>query len=224
MGAVLREFGNYDPTWYNNNLHATYVADDANINSVTGVAGDPIGNGLTMALTAALNPYPDQISPRDAFASNIFVYTGSTKYGGIKVDTGTAKIVYLGFGYETITTQANRDLLMQRVLAWFGLVPAAADDLPIAARSATVAAYPNPATGSTSLRFDLPAAGSVRLGIYDLDGSLVRNLVDEVRPAGPQSVLWNGRDAAGNLAPSGVYFYRLRAGQDAPSGKLVLTR
>jgi hypothetical protein len=215
--------GNYALAWYNSNLHATYVVDDTNVNAVTGVTGDPISNGMSMALTAALNPYPDGIAARDAFASNIFTYNATYK-AGIKVDTGTAKIVYLGFGFETITTQANRNLLMQRVLAWFGLVPAATDDLPIIARSATVSAYPNPAPGSANLRFELPAAGSVRLGIYALDGSLVRNLVDEVRPAGPQSVLWDGRNAAGNLAPSGVYFYRLRAGQDEPSGKLVLTR
>ncbi len=215
--------GNYDPAWYNANLHATYVIDDTNVNSVTGVAGDPVSNGMSMALTAALNPYPDAINARDAFASNIFTYNATYK-AGIKVDTGTTKIVYLGFGYETITTQANRDLLMQRVLAWFGLVPAAADDLPLVARSARVGAYPNPAPGSANLRFDLPAARSVRLGIYALDGSLVRNLVDEVRPAGSHNVLWDGRNAAGNLAPSGVYFYRLRAGQDEPSGKLVLTR
>ncbi len=215
--------GNYDLAWYNANLHATYVIDDANVNTVTGVAGDVVSNGLVLPLTITLNPYPDAIVARDAFGSNIFTYNATYK-AGIKVDTGTTKIVYLGFGVEEITTQANRDLLMRRVLSWFGLIPADVTDLPVAARSATIGAFPNPAPGSASLRFELPAAGPVQVGIYALDGSLVRNLVNETRPAGSQSVLWDGRNAAGNLAPSGVYFYRLRAGQDEPSGKLVLTR
>ncbi len=215
--------GNYDLAWYNANLHATYLTDDTNINTVTGVAGDPISNGMSMSLTPTLNIYPDGIQARDAFGSNIFIYNATYK-AAIKVDTGTSKIVYLGFGYEAITTQANRDLLMRRVLSWFGLVPADVTDLPLAARSATIGAFPNPAPGSANLRFNLPAAGPVQLGIYALDGSIVRNLVNETRPAGSHSVLWDGRDAAGNLAPSGVYFYRLRAGQDEPSGKLVLTR
>jgi hypothetical protein len=216
--------GNYDPTWYNANLHTTYLADDTNLNSVTGVAGDPVSNGLVIPLAAALNPYPDQLAARDAFASNIFTYTGSTKYGAVKVVNGAMKIVYLGFGFEAITTQANRDLLMQRVLSWFSLVPAAVDNLASGSRNASIFAYPNPASGQATLRFELPSSRSVRLGVYGLDGSLVRMVTEQIYPAGSHNIVWDGRNDAGNEVPSGVYFYRLRAGQDEPSGKLILTR
>ncbi len=214
---------NTDLAWYQNTLHTTYVLDDTNLNTVTGVSGDPISNGMSLALTASLNIYPDAITARDAYASNIFTYSATYK-GGVKVDTGTCRICYLGFGYETITTQANRRLLMQRILQWFGVVPADVTDLPAGSRTATVSAFPNPAMGTAGLRFDLPASGPVQLGIYALDGSLVRELLNEIRPIGTHNVVWDGRNAAGKLAPSGVYFYHLRAGQDQPSGKLVLTR
>jgi flagellar hook assembly protein FlgD len=88
-----------------------------------------------------------------------------------------------------------------------------------------VSAFPNPAHAGSNLRLSLPSAGPARLGIYALDGSLVRTLVNGVRPAGQQTLVWDGRDDAGRALPSGVYFYRLNvAGQDSPSGKLILTR
>jgi flagellar hook assembly protein FlgD len=47
--------------------------------------------------------------------------------------------------------------------------------------------------------------------VYDLSGRLVRTLVDEVRPAGFQTVVWDGFDANGQAAASGVYLVRLAA-------------
>ena len=52
-------------------------------------------------------------------------------------------------------------------------------------------------------------AGTVRLGVYDLRGRLVRTLLNEVLPAGEGSVLWNGDDETGRAAASGVYSLRL---------------
>jgi len=73
--------------------------------------------------------------------------------------------------------------------------------------------YPNPFNPMTSISFAVPRAEHVRLGVYDLAGRLVRMLVDETRDVGEHTVVWDGRDLAGNAAPSGTYLYRL----DAPS-------
>jgi len=73
------------------------------------------------------------------------------------------------------------------------------------------AVRPNPGKGSAALSFSLPREGRVRLAVYDLRGALVRTLVDEKRPAGENQVSWDGRDAFGRSAASGVYFYRLEA-------------
>jgi hypothetical protein len=56
---------------------------------------------------------------------------------------------------------------------------------------------PNPFNPLTTIRFDLPAAGPVRLAVYDLAGRLVRVLVEEARAAGSHEAVWDGRDAAG---------------------------
>ena len=73
------------------------------------------------------------------------------------------------------------------------------------------AVRPNPGKGSAALSFNLPREGKVRLAVYDLRGALVRTLVNEKRPAGEHRVSWDGRDAFGRSAPSGIYFYRLEA-------------
>lgn len=71
------------------------------------------------------------------------------------------------------------------------------------------AAAPNPFNPLTTLRFRLPVGGAVQLGVFDLHGRLIKSLVRDVLPAGEHSVTWNGRDALGRPAASGVYFMRL---------------
>jgi len=84
--------------------------------------------------------------------------------------------------------------------------------------------YPNPFNPSTSIEFKLPGQRQVRLGVYALDGRLVRLLVDGVMPAGTHVAVWDGRDQSGRMAPSGAYFYRIAAGRDLVTRKMLLTK
>lgn len=84
--------------------------------------------------------------------------------------------------------------------------------------------YPNPFNPSTTIRFDLPKAGRVRLAIYDLMGREIAVLVNEKRPQGAQEVRWDGRDSRHAQVPSGVYLYRVEAGPYHATGKLLLLR
>jgi hypothetical protein len=78
---------------------------------------------------------------------------------------------------------------------------------------------PNPFNPSTTIRFDLPSAGPVRLAIYDVGGRLVRHLAQGQLPAGTHTVVWDGRDSAGRGVSSGAYFARVEA-----SGKVATVR
>jgi len=71
--------------------------------------------------------------------------------------------------------------------------------------------YPNPGNPLVSLRYRLARDGNVRLTVYDLAGREVRTLVDGPRTAGEHQVVWDGTDAAGRPAASGVYHLLLRA-------------
>jgi hypothetical protein len=70
---------------------------------------------------------------------------------------------------------------------------------------------PNPFNPLTTLRFEVPAAGRVRLEVYDAAGRLVRVLLDADLPAGGHQAVWDGRNAAGQAVASGSYLARLQA-------------
>ena len=99
---------------------------------------------------------------------------------------------------------------------------AVGDDLPAAVSLRPCA--PNPFNPSTTIRFDLATAGPVRLDVLSADGRLVRTLVDERREAGPQAVVWNGRDSTGRLAASGTYFCRVEAHGESRSTRVTLVK
>ena len=69
---------------------------------------------------------------------------------------------------------------------------------------------PNPFTsGAVTIGFSLARPATARLLVFDVQGRMIRRLVDGSRSAGWQTVLWDGRDDRGTLQPSGIYFYRL---------------
>ncbi|MDO9170828.1 MAG: FlgD immunoglobulin-like domain containing protein, partial [bacterium] len=81
---------------------------------------------------------------------------------------------------------------------------------------------PNPFNPSTTISFLLSAPARATLVVFDARGRRVRGLLDESRPAGPASVVWDGRDDAGRALPGGVYVARLSAGSAPLAIKLSL--
>lgn len=84
--------------------------------------------------------------------------------------------------------------------------------------------YPNPFNPATHIRFALPEAAQVLLTIYDISGRKVRTLIDEARPAGYQTVLWDGKDGSGHQVSSGFYLYQLRVDRHIRNGKMILQK
>ncbi len=77
---------------------------------------------------------------------------------------------------------------------------------------------------STTIRYTLPVAAQVRLGIYDVAGREVAVLKNEQQSAGAQEVRWNGEDEAGQAVSAGVYFVRLDAGRETRYSKITLVK
>lgn len=90
--------------------------------------------------------------------------------------------------------------------------------------------YPNPFNPTTTIKFTLPlpkdggASLPASLRIYNVLGELVRTLVDEPLSAGIHHKVWDGKDDQGNPVASGIYFYRLRAGDFQDTKKMVLLK
>ncbi len=95
----------------------------------------------------------------------------------------------------------------------------AAESDPLPATFRLYSNYPNPFNPATTIQFDLPKASVVSIDIYDLLGRKIKNLVNAKQEAGTHSVIWDGRDQ-----PSGIYFYRLRAGEFTETKKMLLLK
>ena len=84
--------------------------------------------------------------------------------------------------------------------------------------------YPNPFNLETRIKYDLPARARVKLDIYNLRGELIRTLRDEEQPAGKYELRWDGRNADDNTVASGVYVYRIRAGDWKMTRRMTLVK
>ncbi len=84
--------------------------------------------------------------------------------------------------------------------------------------------YPDPFNSETKIQFDLSRTSNIRIDIFNISGHRIRTLVNEERQAGSYSVAWRGRTESGEIAPSGVYIYRMKAGDFEKSRKLLLLK
>ena len=84
--------------------------------------------------------------------------------------------------------------------------------------------YPNPFNPTTTIKFALPEASNVNLEVYNILGQKVNVLVDSYMDAGYHSIEWNGDDQNGNKVSSGVYFYKIKAGDFEQSKKMMLLK
>jgi len=84
--------------------------------------------------------------------------------------------------------------------------------------------FPNPFNPETVIKFSVKENSLVTLRIYNILGQVVTTLVDEPKPAGEYSVSWNGRNAHNEEVASGVYFYRIKAGDYESVRRMTLLR
>lgn len=90
--------------------------------------------------------------------------------------------------------------------------------------SALLQNFPNPFNAAAVIPYRLGQGGNVSIDVFDILGRHVVTLVDGPEAAGDHQAVWNGTDARGQAVGSGVYFYRLNAGEFAESRKMVLIK
>jgi hypothetical protein len=78
---------------------------------------------------------------------------------------------------------------------------------------------PNPCNPSTQITFSIPQSVHVTLKVYDVLGKEIATLVDGAKDVGTYTTTWNAQ-----MSPSGIYFYRLTAGEYTMTRKLMLLR
>jgi hypothetical protein len=84
--------------------------------------------------------------------------------------------------------------------------------------------YPNPFNPTTIIGYYLPRTSAVRLDIYDILGRDIKTVDAGTKKSGYQQVIWDGTDRDGNAVASGIYFYRLQAGEYTATRKMQLLK
>ncbi|MBU2464043.1 MAG: T9SS type A sorting domain-containing protein, partial [Candidatus Edwardsbacteria bacterium] len=83
---------------------------------------------------------------------------------------------------------------------------------------------PNPFNKQTSIKYQLPKAGRVRLNIYNIAGQLVKTLVNKDQPAGSYTLSWDRKDNHNKQVSAGVYIYYLSTGDKSQSRKMIVLK
>ena len=84
--------------------------------------------------------------------------------------------------------------------------------------------YPNPFNPTTTVDYQLPHDCEVRICIYDMQGALVKSLVNDRRNGGAYSAVWNGKNEAGRHVPTGVYLLKMTADDFQSIRKMLLIK
>ncbi len=210
---------------------------------LTGVADDPVSGYFADVDLKLLNPnvasynWSDYLTPA---GDAISIFSGATDgetYGVRYEATGHGKTVYFGFDPtfastytiarfpENSVVEATYEFgtLMNNVLDYFAVIytNGVREDLlsSMPMRFELGQNYPNPFNPTTQISFNLPTPEKVILKIFNLNGREVATLQNAHMGAGLQTISFD----ASNLA-SGVYFYRIEAGNYAAQKKMVLVK
>ena len=193
--------------------------------SVIGMSEDPISDGLTFTLTGgtgANNCVDATVMLTRGESAIAMIYPDST-VAAVRSEMENYRTLVLGFPFEAIADEADRNLLMARMIEYLMYVRL---DVPghdvgreIPLEFALHGNSPNPFNPVTEIRFDLYKSQHVRLTVFNLLGQEITRLVDRPMSSGAHSVVFNG----GNLA-SGVYIYAITTPEKTVMKKMVLLK
>ncbi|MBT8381260.1 MAG: T9SS type A sorting domain-containing protein [Ignavibacteriaceae bacterium] len=209
-------------SFFNNYLHANYVADIGPSFFFRGIDSDPITDGVVFSLQSIYTMHPDEISPNGPNANTILTYGTGPSINSIKADDGNHKVVYFGIGFEQINDAGGIvDSLVARSVRWLteGIVLNNRNENQVVSSYSLQQNYPNPFNPSTTIKYSLAEDVNVNLKIYDVMGREITELVNEKQNAGSHQYYFD----ASNLS-SGIYFYKLTAGDFISVKKMTLLK
>jgi hypothetical protein len=223
-----------DNTFINQFLKAGYVNDEADCYTVNGFENTPF-TGLTLHFdNGAHGVYaedsPDVITPANG-GNTAMKYTSgdiaAIYYEGLFPDGAQeGKLFYMGFPFETIYIESERNDLMDKIVEFFNLNANSVDEKEQAAPPQTFVLYgnyPNPFNAQTRISFAIPFAGLVTLQVYNTLGQTAAVKKKTFSTPGFKEIPFNAESL-----PSGNYIYRMTlktsSGIFKREGKFVLLR
>ena len=182
---------------------------------LSGTTSNRFGLGARVELVADGQTQVRQVAP-----SGYLVQSPTTCHFGLgDAHEATLRVIWPSGVYQEVpVTSVN--MILEVVEAATTGVETPANDFVF-----RIGNHPNPFNPSTTISFSLPEPATVRLAIFDVGGRLVKTLLDgDVKGVGDHHVEWNGRTDDGATAPSGLYFFRVIAGDHQATRSMTLLK
>ncbi len=159
---------------------------------LNGIDNDPISNGIKLTLNTNINN-PSKLSTNyytdiiridnEELAKTIFTFESASRIGGVRVENGDSRVVYLSFGLEAINDPASRKMVMERCIDWLLGAPSAVREDANSMQS--IAVVPNTISDEATLRYNVSGnEQDVHIAIYDILGNKVKDLGEFTQTAG----------------------------------------
>jgi predicted CXXCH cytochrome family protein len=131
---------------------------------------------------------------------------------------------YEADGSRGVHNTAYAQGLLKSAIQNFSLTGVKQEDEPVPSTFVLKQNYPNPFNPSTIISFSLPGKSMVKVDVYDVTGKLISTLVNESMDRGTYSVTWDGNDSRGARVASGVYLYKMQAGNFISTKKMLMIK
>gem|GEM_PF-1143919 len=164
----------------------------------------------------------DGISPIWPAATAFHYNNAAATIGGIYYD-GPYQLIYLAFPLESVSGILNsvpRHQVIQQIFDWFEFTGIRAHgEAPENYHLRIEPIFPNPFNATAAISFELRDPGFVILSVYDISGRRLNAAINGWRQAGRHKITFDGSELS-----SGLYIYRLEAGEHSAAGKMVLLK
>jgi hypothetical protein len=195
--------------------------------SVTLLDGAAIKAQLGMGVNVTLKLDPNDLAGADS-NNRVQLYAPNPIQGGSSISHWDSECLPNLLMEPAINSNLSSDVDLTLAhfddIGWVDILTGVPDGEVPAPEFALLQNYPNPFNPNTSIRYTVSETQEIRVGIYDVQGRLVRSLVNRVDAAGAHEVRWEGRDDAGQPVASGIYFARLSGRTGTDSRKIVLLK
>jgi len=182
-------------------------------------------NSITLSWNPSLDDnfqyYSVQMSTDSLFNSDVVEYYTPDNY--YTFNQLEYNIPYY-FRVATMVGQNEWSYFSDIVIATIEFVSTDDQSMEVPSTFALNQNYPNPFNPSTSISYTIPEKNSVNLNIYDVSGSLVRNLVNESLEPGFYTVSWDGTNFYGSKVSAGMYFYKIQSGSFVSTQKMIFLK
>jgi immune inhibitor A len=193
---------------------------------VDGLTGTPFTGSryVTTGAGGAGNQISQDALVTEPGGTTFLVYYTGSYPAAVGASPGNYKALTVGFGIEGINglhpQSRTREEFLDTVLSYLGLASSIDDiRLPLPKNMMLTQNYPNPFNASTTISYAITSPGLVCLDIFDVLGRLVATPVNVEQAAGNYQVIWNADEFG-----SGIYFYRLQAGNRIESRRMLLLK